>query len=145
MDNINQKIWEEELRQTGARLTKPRRAILDVLASSSAPMTPMEIFNLARQKAPNLGLVTVYRTIERMESLGCIDRIHSRDQCQMVFRSASGHRHLLTCTTCGKSVYVDGLAAENEIDAIGRANGFKINGHMLQLFGLCRACQKKDN
>lgn len=141
MSNIDSKIWESQLQRSGARITKPRKAILNVIASSSQPLTPLEIFNLARQDAPNIGLVTVYRTIEKMESLGIIDRIHGHNQCQTVFRAASGHRHLLSCTSCGNSVYFDGLSAENEFKDIGQKNGFVINGHLLQLFGLCKSCQ----
>lgn len=143
MKNIDIRIWESQLQSSGARITKPRKAILNVIASSSQPLTPLEIFNRAREHAPNLGLVTVYRTIEKMESLGIVDRIHGHDQCQTVFRAALGHRHLLSCTSCGNSVYFDGLSAENEFNDIGQKNGFIVNGHMLQLFGICGSCQPK--
>lgn len=141
MGNIDTKIWESQLQQLGGRITKPRKAILNVIAASAQPLTPLEIFDLARKDAPNIGIVTVYRTIEKMESLGMIDRIHGPNQCRTVFRAASGHRHLLSCTSCGRSVYFEGFTTESEFNKIGRKNGFVINGHLLQLFGLCESCQ----
>ena len=134
--------FEKELQKTGARLTRPRKAILQVIAASDQPLTAMDVFQQARDLAPNLGLVTVYRTIDALESLGLIDRIHGHDECQTIFRAASGHRHLLSCTSCGKSVYFDGMLAEKEFERIGRENGYQINGHMLQLFGLCKKCKE---
>jgi len=136
---------KQELQASGARMTEPRKAILDVIASSEQPLTAMDIFQQARQQAPRLGLVTVYRTIDTLESLGLVDRIHGDDDCQTIFRAASGHRHLLSCTSCGKSVYFDGLLAEKEFERIGRENGYQINGHMLQLFGLCNICKEHSN
>jgi Fur family transcriptional regulator, ferric uptake regulator len=139
-----QEKLEQKLQSSGARLTRPRKAILNVIASTEQPLTAMNIFEQARRKAPNLGLVTVYRTIDALESLGLIDRIHGSEDCQTIFRAASGHRHLLSCTDCGRSVYFDGVLAEKEFDRIGREHGFKVTGHLLQLFGLCDACNNME-
>lgn len=137
-----QKEWEQQLRQAGSRLTEPRRAILKVISESDHPLTPLEIFDQARESEPNLGLVTVYRTIEKLEDLHLVDRIHNLGQCQAIFRGTSGHQHLLTCTQCGVSVYFEGLEAEEQFQDIGINNRFKISGHWLQLYGLCQLCQK---
>jgi Fe2+ or Zn2+ uptake regulation protein len=143
--NTIQKEWEQQLRQTGSRLTDPRRAILKVISASDHPLTPLEIFDQARELEPNLGLVTVYRTIEKLEDLRLVNRIHNLGQCQTIFRGTSGHQHLLTCTQCGSSVYFDGLEAETQFQDIGLSNGFKISGHWLQLYGFCRRCRKETH
>lgn len=140
-----QKEWEQQLKQTGCRLTNPRRVILKVISESDHPLTPLEIYDLARESEPNLGLVTVYRTIEKLEDMHLVDRIHNLGQCQTIFRGSSGrHQHLLTCTQCGSSVYFDGLEAEAQFKDIGISNGFKVSGHWLQLYGLCQNCQKEN-
>jgi len=149
MEQINaisiQKEWEHKLRKSGRRLTAPRRAILKVISESDHPLTPVEIYDQARSIEPNLGLVTVYRTIEKLENLHLVDRIHHVGQCQTIFRGTSGHQHLLTCTRCGASVYFDGLEAETRFQDIGRSKGFKVSGHWLQVYGLCRQCQKETH
>ncbi len=144
MNASYQEKLEQELQSSGARLTKPRKAILDVIAASKQPLTAMDIFKRAQDQVPNLGLVTVYRTIDALESLGLIDRIHGSKDCQTIFRSASGHRHLLSCTDCGRSIYFDGVLAEKEFERIGREHGFKVTGHLLQLFGLCDNCNNTE-
>jgi len=136
--------WEEELSLSGYRITRPRRVILDIIAASSRPVTPMEIFNLARSVMPNIGLVTVYRTVEKLEDLKLIDRVHHLGQCQTVFRGTHGHQHLLVCTECGSSTYFEGLDAEKQFNTIGKNHGYLVTGHWLQLSGLCQECQKKE-
>jgi len=136
--------WEEELSLSGYRITRPRRVILDIIAASSRPVTPMEIFNLARSVMPNIGLVTVYRTVEKLEDLKLIDRVHHHGQCQTVFRGTQGHQHLLVCTECGSSAYFEGLDAEKQFTDIGKNHGYQVTGHWLQLSGLCQECQKKE-
>ncbi|MDO9547246.1 MAG: Fur family transcriptional regulator [Pelolinea sp.] len=149
MENPNtvtiQKEWERQLQQTGSRLTEPRRAILKVITESDHPLTPIQIYDQARQSEPYLGLVTVYRTIEILENLHLIDRIHNLGQCQTIFRGTSGHQHLLTCTQCGSSVHFEGLLAEAQFEEIAAFNGYKISGHWLQLYGLCQQCLKEEH
>ena len=141
----NKELLEQKLQASGARITKPRKAILDIIATSEHPLSAMEIFERAQTQAPNIGLVTVYRTIDTLKNLGLVDHIHGSEDCQTVFRTASGHRHLLSCTNCGKSVYFDGVLAEKEFQRIGREHGFTVTGHLLQLFGLCAKCKGEKN
>jgi len=142
-ENITKKLrnWEQTLTTTGSRLTAPRKAILEVIAHASQPLTPIEVFDLAREKVPNLGLVTVYRTLDKLTDLGLVSRVHGHNDCQTVFRAASSHQHLLICTNCGTSVYFDGLDAEERFDQIGRTHGYQVDGHWLQLYGLCADCR----
>jgi len=134
--------WENELSQNGCRITRPRKVILDIIAASSRPVTPLEIFDQARTVMPNIGLVTVYRTVEKLEELKLVDRVHNIGQCQTVFRGTRGHQHLLVCTNCGSSAYFDGLETENQFADIGKSHGYQVTGHWLQLSGLCPECQK---
>ncbi len=136
------KVWENQLSQKGYRITKPRRAILDIIAESPCPLTPLDIYDKARENNPKIGLVTVYRTIEKLEELKLISHVHHLGECQKVFRSSNGHQHLIICTNCGSSCYFDGLDVEEKFEEIGRQLGYKITGHWLQLAGLCEECQK---
>jgi Fe2+ or Zn2+ uptake regulation protein len=121
---------------------QPRRAILDIIARSDRPLTPVEIFDMSRAQDPNIGLVTVYRTIEKLEELHLVEHVHYMGDCQTVFRSSDHHQHLLICTNCGKSQYFEGLEVEEQFNQIGRQFGYQITDHWLQLAGLCEECQK---
>ncbi|MBU1932166.1 transcriptional repressor [Patescibacteria group bacterium] len=139
------KQWENLLSQAGYRITRPRCAILDIVAESHRPLTPVEIYDLARADDPGIGLVTVYRTIEKLEEMGLVEHVHHLGECQTVFRSSDRHQHLLICTNCGCSRYFDGLEVEDQFARIGQQLGYKVTGHWLQLAGLCEKCQKSIN
>ncbi len=140
--NLISKDWENQLSKEGYRITKPRQAILDIIAESPCPLTPIEIFDKARESHPTIGLVTVYCTIEKLEELELVNHVHHLGECQKVFRSSKEHQHLLTCTNCGSSCYFDGLDVEETFNEIGRQFGYRISDHWLQLAGLCKECQK---
>ena len=133
--------WLAYLQERGYRLTAPMRAVIHILANSQRALGPMELFDLGRQAYPRLGLVTVYRTLEKLENLGLAQRIHQADGCNMYLRAAQGHQHILLCTRCGLVQYFSGDDLSELIAATASRSGFTIQEHWLQLQGLCAACQ----
>jgi Fe2+ or Zn2+ uptake regulation protein len=133
--------WLSVLQDSGYRLTAPRRAIVEIMASCERALSPVELFDLGRKSQPGLGLVTVYRTLEKMEELGLVQRVHQPNGCHMYLRAARGHQHLLLCQNCGKAVLFDGDELAPLFTSVARATGYAITEHWLQLFGLCANCQ----
>lgn len=133
--------WLAKLQSTGCRLTGARRAVVQVMQSSERALTPVEIFDAARKRNPRLGLVTVYRTLEKLESLGLIQRVHHEQGCQAFLRAGIGHQHLLLCEHCGRAVLFYGDDLEALFARVGEQTGFEIKSHWLQLYGLCQECK----
>ena len=46
------------------RSTRQKRLILSILEQSAGPLTPAEIYRMARKEQPNLAISTVYRNLE---------------------------------------------------------------------------------
>ncbi|MGA7605419.1 MAG: transcriptional repressor, partial [Anaerolineales bacterium] len=67
--------WLTQLQDNGYRLTGARRAVVEIVAASQRALTPVEVYDAARDQYPALGLVTVYRTLEKLEELGLIQRV----------------------------------------------------------------------
>lgn len=135
--------WLALLEKQGYRITGPRRAIVEALAHSPRALSPVALYDLGRRDHPQLGLVTVYRTLEKLEELGLIQRVHQTSGCHMVLRAPRGHQHLLLCTRCGLVETFDGDNLDGLIENTARRSGFKIEAHWLQLTGLCAACQQE--
>ena len=138
--------WLERLQVNGYRLTEPRQAVVEVITSSRRVMNPLQVFDQARQRYPSLGLVTVYRTIEKLEELNLVQRVHQPSGCQGFVAAFSGHQHLLICQGCGQ---VEFFSGENEkletwTSQLEQESGYHIQEHWLQLFGLCTDCQPED-
>jgi Fe2+ or Zn2+ uptake regulation protein len=134
-------LWLTQLQENGYRLTEARRVVVRVMASSARALTPIQVFDGAREQYPSLGLVTVYRTLEKLEELGLIQRVHQPKGCQAFITAGTGHQHLLLCKNCGQTTLFEGDDLDNFIESVARKTGYKVNEHWLQLFGLCEKCK----
>lgn len=130
----------QTLRQAGYRLTQPRLAVLQVLQESGGSLNPEEIHQQGKAIYASLGLVTVYRTLEILDELGLVRRVHSKRRCHS-FASAGEERHHLLCQRCRRVIEFpcDGLGGL--IESVRQQTGYTITGHLLELSGLCPACQ----
>jgi Fur family transcriptional regulator, ferric uptake regulator len=134
-------FWLAELKENGYRLTEARRAVVDVIQKSNHALTPVQVFDTARKKYAALGLVTVYRTLEKLEELQLIQRVHQPEGCQAFVAASNEHEHLLLCQNCGQITFFAGDDLDALIATISKKTGYQIRDHWLQLFGLCQACK----
>ncbi len=133
--------WLKTLKEDGCRITSPRRAIIEVLINSPRALQPAEVYDLCKQKHAGIGLVTVYRTLERLESLGLVQRVHRDDGCHLLMPAADGHEHYLVCTTCGRTILFEGDDLAPLFTKVESCTGYLVSEHWLQLFGTCPDCQ----
>jgi Fur family transcriptional regulator, ferric uptake regulator len=134
-------IWLHQLQENGYRLTPARRAVVQAVATSPRAITPLQVYEAARRRHRALGLVSVYRTLEKLEQLHLIQRVHQPGGCQAFVSASYGHQHLLICSQCGRAAYFEGDDLQPLIRSIARQTGFSIAEHWLQLFGLCQDCR----
>jgi len=133
--------WLIQLQENGYRLTEARRVVVDVIQRSRQALTPVQVFDRARRKYRELGLVSVYRTLEKLEELGLVQRVHQPQGCQAFITAGAGHQHLLLCRKCGEVTLFEGDDLGVLIRSVERNTGYKIKEHWLQLFGLCKNCK----
>jgi Fur family ferric uptake transcriptional regulator len=135
--------WLQSLQENGYRLTKPRIAVLQTITRSKRVLNPFEIFELAKKDYPRLGLVTVYRTIEKLVELELVQRVHQPSGCQAYIAAFSGHQHLLICNSCGRVEFFSGDQEKISalIEQVASDSNYYIDSHWLQFFGTCQACQ----
>jgi len=137
-----EKTWLTCLKNDGYRLTQPRRAVVSTLAKSQRALSPTQIYNIARVQYASLGLVSVYRTLETLDALGLIQRVHQPNGCQAYMAASIGHQHLVICQACGQTAFFDGDNLNPLVTRVETQSGFKITEHWLQLFGLCEPCRQ---
>ncbi len=138
---MSAELWLTQLQENGYRLTGARRAVVETVEKSSRALTPLEVYDMARKKYRALGLVTVYRTLEKLEELHVIQRVHQPMGCQAFISSSPGHQHLLLCKKCGQASLFEGDDLDGLMKSIARKTGYQITEHWLQLFGLCQDCR----
>jgi Fur family ferric uptake transcriptional regulator len=132
--------WLKALSDNGYRLTGSRRAVVEIVDASARALTPLEVFDSARTSHPELGLVTVYRTLDKLEELHLIQRVHQPSGCQAFIAANQGHQHMILCQACGQVTFFEGDDLDNLITSISNRTGYTIQEHWLQLFGLCAKC-----
>jgi Fur family transcriptional regulator, ferric uptake regulator len=129
------------LSQNGYKLTVQRLAVLDVIANSQEHLTPAAIHEKVRQDHPQIGLVTVYRTLQKLSELGLICKVQGEGKSCSYTLSPAGHHHHLVCSECGAVADFTGCDLEGLVQKLTKETGFKIEGHLLQFSGICGNCQ----
>ena len=142
---FTQKKIASMLRQQGYKLTPQRRAMLSVIALSRDHFTPTDIHNRVCQEHPDIGLVTVYRTLHIFAELGFICEVHTGgSRRSYVMRRPSEHHHHLICSHCGLVIdFADCDLGELE-QRLSQETGFEIESHLLEFSGCCRNCRKQE-
>ena len=137
-------IRAQTLKEAGYRLTKPRLAVLQVLQETDESLSPEEIHQRGQEIYHPLGLVTVYRTLEILDDLGLVRRVHSDQNCHS-YACAVAERHYLVCRVCHRVVEFPCEGLDTLIQHVQERTGYEIDEHLLQLTGLCPECQAKQN
>ncbi len=130
------------LRQHGYKLTPQRRVVIQAIASNQEHLTPTDIYEKVHQDQPNMGLTTIYRTLEILARLKLICELHAGDSCRSYTTSTPGHHHHLICSNCGKVIDSPDCELAEAQQSLSKQTGFRIDGHLLEFVGLCQACQK---
>jgi Fe2+ or Zn2+ uptake regulation protein len=133
--------WLTQLQSNGYRLTNARKAVVETVAGTTSALNPLDVYEQAKSACPSLGLVTVYRTLEKLEELNLIQRVHQPGGCNAYLPHANGHQHLIICQQCGKARYFEGDNLEAFFERVAGEHGFTVREHWLQLFGVCADCK----
>jgi Fur family ferric uptake transcriptional regulator len=133
----------EALRTAGYRLTAPRRAVLEAVTATGEHLNLAEVHRRARARHPRLGRATVYRTLDLLTDLGLIRPIHLGLTGTRYTRADGGHHHMV-CTGCGAVIEFDDCAACRPGTRLARRLCFRISSHLLELYGRCRKCLRKE-
>ena len=138
---------QQKLNQKGLRLTHPRQVVMSILEEATVPLSPHSIYQRSLDEHEDIGLVSVYRTLELLSELSLVRKVHGPDDCHGFVLASPGHHHHLVCRECEKAIEFSGgddLSAL--LNRIQQETGFEVDGHLLQLFGLCPKCQQeKEN
>ena len=122
------------------RPTRQRRAVAACLARFEDFRSAQEIHELLRGWGDNVGLSTVYRTLQALADAGEVDVLRAEDGETLYRRCSGTHHHHLVCRECGRTVEVEGPTVERWATSVASEHGFADVSHTLEIFGLCPAC-----
>ena len=125
----------------GFRLTTSRRAILAALVGCGGHITADELVERVHQQAPNVGRMTVYRTLDLLCQLNLIRPVYQGTGAAHFVLLHQGHHHHLVCGVCHKVIEFDDCVLAEIEKVVGQRFNFEVQGHLLEFYGLCAACR----
>jgi Fur family ferric uptake transcriptional regulator len=123
------------LRARGERLTTPRRAIIELLASTGEHFTVDDLAARLHEQHPSIAPSTLYRTLEALEAWGLVEKVH-RNQGPTFFHLARSHQHLV-CEVCGKVSDIPSHELASLAARLREHYGFELHAHHTALPGTC--------
>jgi Fur family ferric uptake transcriptional regulator len=129
----------EQLVEAGYKVTQPRLAVLKAATAHNGAFSVHELeqWLIARGESP--GIASIFRTVRLLCDINLLQRIHGLDECHRYSLSA-GHGHHLVCTHCGLLIRFDNCGVQELISGLEQRTGFRIENHLVEMFGLCPQC-----
>ncbi len=119
------------------RHTRQRDAIRRAFETAGRPLRPQECRAIARTVVPEIGIATVYRNIRRLVDEGWLRVVELPGAADRYEISGGRHHHHFVCRHCDGVFEVE--ACPGGFAALAPP-GFRVEGHDLVLYGLCRRC-----
>lgn len=131
----------DTLQERGFRLTQARRVILETLLQAGGHLSADDLAAQVHAINPNIGRMTIYRTLELLGQLGVVRPIYQGTGAAHYIFLHGGHHHHLICNNCHRVIEFDDCVLDEVAEMVcGRFN-FQPQGHLLELYGLCPDCQ----
>ena len=146
---MNEEKVKDLLREKGLKVTSQRLMVLNILsAHGDEHLTVEEIYDLAKEESPEIGLATKYRTVQVLLELHVIEKVTFDDGFARYElngeETGSGHRHHhAICTQCGKVYSLETDLLDTLEKQVFESLGFEVTDHEVKLYGLCSACRRK--
>ena len=147
---MNEEKVKDLLREKGLKVTSQRLMVLNILsAHGDEHLTVEEIYDLAKEESPEIGLATIYRTVQVLLELHVIEKVTFDDGFARYElngeETGSGHRHHhAICTGCGKVYSLESDLLDSLEEEVMEKLGFLVTNHEVKLYGLCSECRTKN-
>ncbi len=130
---------EQLLRSRGYRLTNQRRVIIWEL-EGDRHLSAEEIYDRVKGECPELGLSTVYRTLDLLHELGIVRKEDFGEGYSRYELTTERMHHHARCEECGIVIEFNEELMEYLALQVERETGFVTNWHEITLHGRCAAC-----
>ncbi len=140
---------KKQLHSSNFKLTPQREATVRVLLDNEeSHLSAEDVYMQVKNISPEIGLATVYRTLELLSELEIVNKINFGDgvsRFDLRVEGANRFHHHLFCFECGSVEEIFEDLLENVESHIERKYQFKIKDHRLTFHGLCKNCTEKLN
>jgi Fur family ferric uptake transcriptional regulator len=123
-----------------ALMNKSEIKVIGALKRQARFTSAQSVYQLLRKDGESTGLATVYRTLQKAAAKNAVDVLRTDDGEALYRLCETGHHHHLVCTSCGKTIEVEGSSVERWANTVAKNHGFRAVTHVVELSGLCAKC-----
>lgn len=139
----------ENLREKGFRLTRVRKALIEIFETLKVPLSVPQLKILLQEQGLTPDKTTLYREISFLMEQNLVVGIELGEGKKRYESAQHGHHHHLVCLRCDNIEDIEVEAdLKDEEKRILKLKGFEVQHHALEFFGLCKRCRnarKKAN
>ena len=131
----------EVLKSHNLSVTKARSEILTIFLSSNKPLSIQELKDF--KTLCDINESSLYRNLTKLMEVEIIRQVPSiNDFSYYELTPQSSHHHHITCTSCSKIKCLTTCSIDNALSKMASKEGFSLEGHSLELYGVCEDCKK---
>jgi len=130
----------ELLRARGLRVTKPRLAVLDILAQGGH-LEVDEITRQARTQLDSVSTQAIYDVLGALARAGLARRIEPAGSPALYEARTGDNHHHIVCRACGAIADVDCAVGSAPCLDPNQTHGFEVDEAEVTYWGLCPACR----
>jgi len=144
LENQNrQALLDKYMAEKGLKSTRQRALIVETFFDAGGHVSVEDVWSRVRKLDARVSVATVYRTMKLLAESGLA---HARNfgDGQTRYEAAIGREHHdhLICTRCNKIIEFENDRIETMQDMVAKRHGFRVTSHKMELYGLCRDCQR---
>jgi Fur family ferric uptake transcriptional regulator len=137
-----------KLKDKEYKLTPQRQIILKAFFEKNRRhLSAEELYSIVKERYPEIGLATVYRTLDLLAELGILQKMDFGDgkaRFELNDEDVHHHHHLI-CLSCGKVQEFQLDLLEPLEESIEQSTGFDIIDHRLKFYGYCSDCKRENS
>ena len=127
-----------------ARNTKQRQIILEVLKGTNTHPTADWLYQMVREKMPNVSLGTVYRNLGVLKDQEVIQELRHAGNQSRYDGNPQPHYHFF-CIDCGSVNDVSIPYCDETEKCIQQSmSEYEVRGHNTEFYGLCPKCKVQN-
>lgn len=134
----------EQLKMNGIRMTPQRHAILSYLMNSMTHPTADEIYKSLSPAFPSMSVATIYNNLRLFVDAGLVRELTYGDDSSRFDADMSDHYHAI-CRVCGNIVDFEHPPLISVEQLASRETGFTVEGHRMEVYGICAGCQSNNS
>ncbi|MCY4145841.1 MAG: Fur family transcriptional regulator [Chloroflexi bacterium] len=141
----SQSPYIQILREHGCRITQARKVVLRALENAAGHYTSAQIIEAVAGLDPSIGRASVFRSLELFTRLGILRPTYiSGNMTPAYVLMTDGHHHHVICNKCQAIHDFDDCGLDEMTRQLEKRLNLRIDGHLLEFYGVCADCQVVD-